>query len=172
MTVYNFTNLQAQSPVVPGHTFRVGAYFELTGALANGDTIVATNFIPPDGVVILSALVYFAPLDTNATPTGTFELGDNQTDGPAAFRFITAASLGAVGGGSAGQVHVYANTAPAFTNGVQTRGVGYMYADNENTTTSNNGYYNMVLTVTAGLATAAATGTVYLEVDYLCQGNV
>jgi hypothetical protein len=170
MTAYNFTNLQAQSPYVPGHTFRVAAYFELTTGLGSGDTITALNLIPPDGVTILSALVYFPRLDTNGTPTGTFELGDDQTDGNAADRFIVGASLG--GASTTSQVHVYANVPPSFSNGVQLNGVGYFYADNENTPLTNNGYFNMVMTVTAGLATAASSGLVVLEVDYLCVGNI
>lgn len=170
MTAYTFTNLQPTSPYIPGEVIKVGAYFELTTGLASGDTITALNLIPPSGVQALELVVVTSQLDSNATPTGAYEVGDSLLDGSAAARYI---ALGKMGSNSAGtNVVQYSNVPPVITSGAYTAGVGFFYADDENTSGTNNGYLNMVMTLTASPATAAATGTIWLYFTYICVGNI
>lgn len=170
MTAYNFTNLQQQSPYIPGEVITVGAYFNLTGALANGDTITATNLIPPSGVQAMEVVVVSSQLDTNAAPTGVYSLGDNLLDVNAAARYILAGKMGTNQSGV--NVIQYSNVAPTIVSGSYTKGVGYFYADDENTSGTSNGYLNMVMTITNALATAANTGTIWLYFTYKCVGNI
>ena len=45
--------------------------------------------VPPAGVDVTEVLVYLTLLlDSNATPTGTYDFGDNQTDGNEEARFL------------------------------------------------------------------------------------
>lgn len=167
MTAYNFTAIQDKSPWVPGDTYTIGGYFKLTGALVNADTITFTNAIPPSGVRAVEVLVYSTQLDSNATPTGTFSLGDSLADGSAAGRFITSGLMGTNQAGR--QIQTFSNVAPAFTAGVQTAGVGYLYTTDENSN-ANGGYLDLKLTVTNAVATAAATGTIWVYFTYYCEG--
>lgn len=167
MTAYNFKALQDQSPWVPGMTFTVGGYFKLTGALVNADTITFTNAIPSSGVTAISAVVYTTQLDSNATPTGTFSLGDSLADGSAAARYISGAKMGTNVAGQ--QIVTFSNVAPTFTGTDQTAGVGYLYTTDENSNAAQ-GFLDLKLTVTNAVATAAATGTVWVYFTYYCGG--
>lgn len=171
MTAYTYTSLQHnQSPWMPGEIVTVGAYFNIastTGAagFAINDTITAADLIPEGGVKILSVLVTGSRMDTNASPTGTYAVGDALD----AARFLSAAPQGT--NVSSGQVVQYQNVAPAFTSGVQTKGVGYKYNTNENSN-ADGGFVDLVTTITANPATAATSGVTYLYVTYACIGNV
>lgn len=170
MTAYTGTNLQAQSAFIPGEVIRVGGYFNLTAGLANSDTITFSQLIPPNGVQVLEVYAYCSQLDSNAAPTGTYSVGDSLVDGNAVGRYITGAKMGSNVAGAL--VVSHSNVVPTIVSGSYTKGVGYLYADNENTTGTNNGYVDLVLTVTNGLATAAASGTVWVYVAYRCVGNI
>lgn len=170
MTAYNFINLQPVAPYIPGEVMKVGAYFPLTAGLASGDTITATNIIPPSGIQALEVVVVSSQLDSNAAPTGAYKVGDNLTDGSASARYISGGIMGTNNVGR--NVVQYSNVQPVITSGAYTAGVGFFYADDENTAGTNNGYLNLVLTVTASPATAAATGTIWLYFTYRCVGNI
>lgn len=173
MTAYNFTSLQnGESPWIAGQVLTVGAYFNYastTGAagLVNADTITASDLLPAGGVKVLSVMVVGAEADTNASPTATFRLGDSLTDSDAAARYITGASMGT--NIASGQFMQVQNVVPTLVDGVQTKGVGYVYNTNENDT--NVGEIDLVLAVTAAVATAATSGVLYLYVTYACVGN-
>src|SRR6185437_1640582 len=168
---YNFTALQTQSPYIPGNVITVGGYFALTQALGNGDTITFANAIPPSGVTAIEVLVYHPQLDTNASPTGAYEVGDSLSDGNAAARYLTGAVMGTNQTGA--QIHNFSNVVPTISSGAYTKGVGYTYTSDENTSTNEaNGYLDLVLTVTAGPATGAASGTIWIYFTYKCVGNI
>ena len=170
MTAYNFTLIEpyTQNANVNGS----GAKF-LTGTvqvqefeyafssvgLANGDTITTPlNALPINGCVILETEVISSQLDTNATPTGTFDLGDAGL----ITRFIDAAYMGT--GNAFGQVKVNINKAQTLTANVVTSGAGFLYPDGSNP--------QLVLTVISAVATAATTGYIRLKVFYNCDGDV
>lgn len=174
MTAYNFTKLQPyMSPWIAGTINTVGGYFNYantTGAagLASGDTITATGLLPEGGVTMLQVLVLGAPADTNGTPTGVFSLGDSLTDSNHVARYILAGTLAKTNGT---EVIQYQNVTPAFVSGLQTVGVGYPYMTNQQTN-SEQGNVDIVLTVTAAMATAATSGVLYVYVTYMCTGDV
>lgn len=174
MATYYFTPLQSQTPWLPGACYTVGAYFELTQALANGDQIVFQNAVTPSGITAVEVLCYSSQLDSNASPTGAFELGDSNTYGSdssyAAARYI---SGGAMGSNQSGKLVLnYSNVAPSFVSGVQVNGVGYNYFNDENSTSNEaDGFFDLIYTVTSAPATAAATGTVWVYFTYYCVGN-
>lgn len=186
MAVYNCTPLQAQTPWLPGATFTVGAYFELTAGLALGDTIVFQNAITSSGITAIEVLCYSTQLDSNATPLGAFELGDSSTLGPdtayAAARYISAGNMGS---NAAGRLVVnYSNVpplnetyTPSYPPGApsyvkQVSGVGYNYFFSENAPTNEaNGFLDLVYTVTTAPATAASSGCVWIYFTYYCVGS-
>lgn len=159
MAAYNFTLIDTISPWSSGQIFIARAYYDLGGvALANTDTITATNIIPSDGVEIIDVMVYHTELDTNATPTGTYNVGDATS----AARFISSAVMGVNGVTTAGfQVRNGINIATTTSSGVVATGAGYIYTDNA----------SLVLTVNAAVATGATTGVIHLLVTYRCVGN-
>lgn len=186
MTVYNFTPTQSNAPWKPGSTFVLSAYFELSAALAAGDTIVWSNAITPSGITAVDMRVVSSQLDSNATPTGAFSFGDSDnyspTDAHAAARYILA---GTMGSNMAGRLVVNdSNVAPlnivvtpthpmnAPSYSVQAAGIGYNYFTSENSPTNEGGgFLDLVYTVTAAPATAATTGTVWVYFTYYCVGN-
>lgn len=160
MANYNFTLIDAVSPWSAGALFAVRGYYDLNGVgLVNGDTITATNIIAPDGVEIFETWVTFPRLDTNATPTGTFNLGDAVV----ANRFIASAPLGSTNTIAGTQLKAGINVPTVTANGVITSGAGYRYTGTTNS--------SLVMTVNAAVATAATTGVVHLLVLYRCVGN-
>lgn len=150
MTAYNFTLVDSASPWTPGLEYTAVGTFALTGALASGDTITAANIIPGNGVEIKEIIVSHPRLDSNATPTGTYNLGDGTT----AAAFIASGNMGGVNAGV--NMSNTINVAPSTTTGA-----GMIY----------NNATNVVLTVNAALATAVTTGLVTLKVVYRCVGR-
>lgn len=173
MTTFTATNLQSQSPFIPGEVITVGAYFVQSGTgFANGDKLVASQLIPASGVEVIQVLVYTNQLDTNAAPTGTYEVGDSLSDGNAAGRYITGALMGT---NVAGQIiYNFSNVSPTLSSGVYTKGVGYFYGNDENTsgTGITNGNVDLVMTITNAVATASTTHNVWMYVTYKCVGNI
>jgi hypothetical protein len=186
MTIYYFTPTQSNSPWVPGDTFTISAFFELTTGLANGDTIVWQNAVTPSGIAAIDVRVVTTQLDSNASPTGAFSFGDSDayspTDAYAAARYILA---GAMGTNQSGKLVVnYSNVAPVNITVtpsyppnspsyvVQANGIGYNYTNSENSPTNEpGGFLDLVYTVTAAPATAASSGTVWAYFTYYCIGN-
>jgi hypothetical protein len=171
MTAYNFTLIEpyTQNANVNGSgaKFLTGTvqvqefeYAFITTGLVNGDTITTPlNGLPVNGCVILETEVIASQLDTNATPTGTFNLGDAAL----ATRFINSAFMGT--GNAFGQLKVNINKAQTLAaNNVVTAGAGFLYPDGSNP--------QLVLTVNAALATTATTGYIRLKVFYNCDGDV
>jgi hypothetical protein len=183
MTVYYFTPTQYNSPWVPGETFTVSAFFKLSAGLASGDTIVWQNAIVPSGISAVEMNVVSTQLDSNASPTGTFSFGDSDDYSPvsssAAARYILAGNMG--NNAATPLVVNFSNVAPANqtitpSDGpsyvVQKNGIGYIYTNSENSPTNEpGGALDLVYTVTASPATAAATGTVWAYFTYYCVGN-
>lgn len=174
MTAYNLVSLQQlKSPWAPGHVYKVGAYFDLsttTGAagLANGDVLTAMGLIPEGGAKVIEVVVVGSPADTNVAPTGAFSLGDSLVDANHAARYILAGTLAKTNGA---EVLQYQNVTPTIVSNVYTKGVGYSYMTNENSN-SEGGFVDIVLTVTAAMATAATSGVLYVYVTYICSGDM
>jgi len=111
-------------------------------ALANTDTITWTNAFPATGDWMVVDMEFIAPeLDTNATPTGTFIIGDG-TDTDA---YLVTKGMGvALSNSLPGQLSYFGDGASI------------------NTIIRNN-LTNVVLTVNAAVATGATTGVIQLK---------
>lgn len=171
-----FTSTQPNgvpAPWVPGETFTISAYYEFAAgtAFGSGDTITWTNAITPSGITAIATRVVTTQLDANASPTLVYEFGDNvtgDTNGPS--RYI---ALGKTGTNVAGAiVGTDSNVTPTFSTGVQTKGIGFTYATDENSVSSeSNGYNDLVVTFTSANATGATTGCVWVYFTYYCGGG-
>lgn len=138
----------------------VAYYFEVNigTALANGDT--ATFGKVPKGFRLLHAILGATDMDTNATPTLAWNVGDTVTVGAQTFdvdRIFAAATFGQAAaisplGGSAGTT---------FTAACVMASTGYGYQYLEDTT--------IVATAATGPATGA-TGTLKLTLIGVVQG--
>lgn len=161
MANFAFTLIDSNSIWSAGSVFVARAYYDLNGTgLAQNDTITATNIIPPDGVEIYEVWVSHPELDTNATPTGTYNVGDSGS----AARFISSAPMAVNGVTTTGaQVRNGINIATTTSSGVIATGAGYRYTGTSAST--------LILTVNAAVATAATAGVVHLMVLYRCVGN-
>lgn len=130
-----------------GQTHVAVGKYTLGAAIAQNDTITWTNILPGGGVEILDVTFYGVELDTNASPTGTVDLGDGtDVDG-----FIDGASVGLA---AAGATQVIAKA-----NGTK---LGTTY----DTATS------IVATFPTAFATAASSGDVFVVATYNCVGSV
>lgn len=169
MTAYNFLLIDSRSPWSSGAMYTVRGYFDVSttdggSGLAENDTITATGIIPNNGVEITEIIVSHPELDTNATPTGTYNVTDATTPSIA---FINSARLAVNGITSSGALITNRiNVAPTYTNGVITAGPGYVYGGSNPTTVN-----SLLLTVNAAVATAATAGIMQLIVTYLCVGQ-
>jgi hypothetical protein len=187
-TVYTAVPLQSNAPWIAGEQCVAAFYFTLSAGFVLGDTVILPNAIPPAGVQETNVMIYHPALDTNATPVGTYDFGDNRTiytpatlsaaafcatDSFAEARYMLNAPMGKTGGGSGGQVVNFTNVAPSFASppsNYQQNGNGYLYQQSSSFICANQGYWNGVLTVTTAPATAATTGTMYFYVYYNCVG--
>lgn len=139
MTAFTGTN------VLTGKGGELGALSIARGSytfgteVENADTITWTNILPAQGAKVVGFKVFGTELDTNATPTATFTIGD----GTDADGYLTTKG-GAVGlqNSLAGQLFYEGDGAL-----VGTKVTGR----------------NVVLTMTAATATGASTGTIYVE---------
>ncbi len=169
----SFTPTQPNSPWVPGETFTVSAYIHVAAgtALGSGDTITWANAVPTSGVTSIEAYVVCTQLDSNGTPTFTYNFGDtlsgDLTNG--AQRYILAGKGGSNVAGF--NIHTDSNVVPAFTAGVQTVGIGFPYATSENSTGDKNGATDLIFTGTAANATGATTFTIWAYFTYYCGGE-
>lgn len=121
----------------------IGSY-TFAAEVANGDTITWADLIPK-GAEVVDVTYYGVELDTDASPTGTINIGDGtDVDG-----FIDGASIGLAAAG--------ANQVIAKSNG-EKLGTTYTTAT------------DVKLTVASAVATAASSGNVYVAVRYNCVG--
>lgn len=161
MAAYNFTLITNTPHWSSGDLQAITAYYSLGGvALAQNDTITATGMIPGDGVKIYDIYCSHTELDTNTTPTGTYQVGDANS----AARFLSSVPMGVNGVTTSGfQITNRSNFAPTSTAGVVTTGLGYIYTGTSAT--------DLILTVNGAVATGATTGVIFLTVLYRCVGN-
>lgn len=170
MTAYNFVGLVPDTSFQPRYESQnfspsmVEFQFTLTQALANGDTITTpANALPVNGIRIQEIIVISPELDTNATPTGTFNVGDSVN----ATRFINSATMGVNGVTTTGyQLINHMNVAQGLTNGVVSSGTNYKYTPGDATFGVGTNGPELILTVNAAVATGATTGTIRFLVYY------
>jgi hypothetical protein len=156
MTAYNFVAVQA-SRFFPGEKYSVEFQYTLGGAFVNGDTItIPANSLPINGIKIAEVEVLHKPLDTNATPTMTYSVGDSGLS----TRFISAAGAGDTITTVGHQIRNAINIPQGKTAGVVTTGTGYLYGAGTSP--------QLILTVDGVVATGATTGTVRMVVHYYC----
>jgi hypothetical protein len=165
MTAYNFSALipnTANGPYFePGQYYEVNFQYSLGTGLASGDTITTPSLgLPSNGIRIVDIIVTHPELDTNATPTGTYDIGDSDDQN----RFQSASLLGVNGVTTAGFTMTNPiNIAQGTTNGVVTTGRGYLYAAGTDP--------RLILTVISAVATAATSGVINMKVCYTCSGE-
>lgn len=165
MTAYNYSQIvpfNGQNPVFEvGNDYSIDFEYVLTGALSSGDTITTpAGALPSDGIRILEVEVIAPETDTNATPTGTFDVGDSGD----ADRFIDGIPMGVAGVTTAGyQMRQGINIAQGTTNGVVSSGVGYLYG--QGTTPQ------LITTVASAVATGATTGVIRKRVFFRCTSE-
>jgi len=162
MTAYAFSSLTPDSSFPArtsvGQLYTIEFQYTLAGAVVTGDTFTTpAGALPSNGIRIAEVEVIAPRLDTNATPTGTFEVGD-ATD---ANRFIDAAPMGVTGITSATyQIRQCINIPQGLTAGVVSTGSNYLYGSGTAP--------RLVMTLGGTIATAAATGTIRLKVSFYC----
>lgn len=150
MTAYTFDKVKVTPAVQVNGVTSVLGFYELTGALADNDTI---GSIPvPDGAIILKAEVTCSELDTNGSPTLTLNVGDSTDED----RFVDGATTGAA-------VNIQGINVSTVTSNAVATGKGYTYSDSSVTTGLGG---EILITVDGSPATAATTGHVILEVQY------
>lgn len=146
MANFNVVNnaLRVKPRYEDGNEFTsVGAY-AYSVALASADTITFIGLIPA-GAQVLEVTFTSNEIDTNASPSGTVNVGDGTT--PAAF----------IAGGSVGLSASGENQVTLMGNGVN---IGATYKVDT----------NVVVTVASTVATGATSGTILVKVRYYCAG--
>jgi len=139
----------------PGLEFTSYGYYSIGAAVAQNDTITFTDIIPAGGVEIVEIELQSPKIDTNATPTAVWIVGDATDDN----RFIDAVS----GGWDDETSHVkYGMNVASTTSGVIATGAGYRYT----------AAASLIAKIYTAVATAASTGFVALKVRYRCSGTV
>jgi len=162
MTAYAFSSLTPDSSfparTSPGMLYTTEFQYTLAGAVVSADTFTTpANALPANGMRIAEVEVIMPELDTNATPTGTFIVGDATDDN----RFIDAAPMGVAGVTTAGyQMRTCINIAQGLTSGVVSTGSNYLYGSGTSP--------RLVMTLGGTIATAATTGTIRLKVSFYC----
>lgn len=124
-----------------GQQYLARGSYTFGAEIEDTDTITWSNILPAGGAKVVGFRVYGQEIDTNATPTATFIVGNtDDTDG------YLKTKGGAVGlqNSLAGQLF-YAGDGDLITSGsiITNR--------------------NVVLTMTAATATGASSGTIYIE---------
>lgn len=134
-----------------GMVYTAHGFYNVGGAVAQNDTITFPSIIPANGVEIISTRLEVPKLDTNATPTGVFILGDANDDD----RFMTGVSIG--WDDETSHVMYDSNVVPDTP---RTKGIGYRYSATS----------DLILKINTAVATAASSGLVALWVQYYCSG--
>lgn len=142
MTAYTGTvTIPARAGERGIQTTGMGSY-ALTGALVNADTITWTDAVPLGTQAKIVGFRFFSvELDTNASPTMLFKVGDGTDDDG----YLTSK------GGGVGLQNSLAGQLAYFGDGAI---IG----------TATQAGRNIVLTVSAAVATGATSGTLYYEV--------
>lgn len=131
-----------EAPWSLGKQYTRRAYFTVGSAVETGDSWTASNFLPSQDVQIISGMVFGADLDTNASPQATVIVGDGtDTDG-----YLSSKTAG---GGEQNNVLPF--------DGALISTYGTPPASR-----------NLTLTLGGTVATAASSGTVWVEATYLC----
>lgn len=140
MAAYTGTVTQRGKGGDLGDLFIAKGEYTFGTEIEDTDTITWSNILPQGGAKVHSFRIYGVELDSNATPTATFVVGD----GTDADGYLTTKG-GAVGlqNSLAGQLVYFGDGALLDTNVTST---------------------DIVLTMTAATATGASTGTIYIEV--------
>lgn len=147
MTAYSVT-----SHDIPGRGGEVGnqfmatSHYALTGALVAADTITFTNLLPKAGGVIVAVDIFSPELDTDATPTGTWKVGNTDDDDG----YVLTSNIG------------LPTQAPANGQQISHHGTGALIG----TTVTNR---DVVVTIVGVMATSATTGTIGIRV--LIEGS-
>lgn len=145
MTAYTGTVVTSTPRWSAGEEFTFLGYYTLGTGVVTGDTFTWSSILPPlnNKVQLLGFKVYGAELDTNASPSATLIIGDG-TDTDAYLTSKTA-------GDANGQMQF-------FGDGVS-MGVTI--------TTSR----DIVATLGGTVATAASSGTIWIQGTYYCIGG-
>lgn len=165
MADYNFSGIipytSQPARYDSGNLYAIDFEYTLTGVLAAADTITTpANALPDGGIRIVDVEVSHPELDTNVTPTATYNVGDSDS----VDRFIQTAVMG-VDGITTTNYLVYnrINRAQGTTNGVVSSGSGYLYAQDTSP--------QLILTIASAFATAAPTGVIRMRVWFYCTGE-
>lgn len=144
MPAYTGTNLIPNPPKwQAGLQYTAIGSYTLGTTITNADTITWSNILPPldNRVRILGFRLHGQELDTNASPTLAIVVGTTtDTDGYLASK---------TAGDATGQMQFFGDGAY----------IGTRQADSR----------DIVLTTSGTLGTGAASGTVWISVDYLCE---
>jgi hypothetical protein len=161
-TAYAFSQLVPDSSFPAkwstGTDQRIEFQYTLAGAVVTGDTYtIPASSLPNNGFRILEVEVISPELDTDATPTATFSVGDTNS----ATRFINAAPAGINGVTTSGyQMHTKINIAQGLTSGVVSTGSNYLYSSGTSP--------RLVMTIGGTVATAQTAGTIRMIVTFRC----
>lgn len=161
-TAYDFSQLVPDSSyparTAPGMLYTTEFQYTLAGAVVTGDTYtIPADSLPANGIRIAEIEVICPELDTDATPTATFSVGDTNS----ATRFINAAPAGLNGVTTSGyQMSTKINIAQGLTSGVVSTGTNYLYGSGTSP--------RIVMTIGGVVATAQTSGTIRLKVSFYC----
>lgn len=160
MTAYNFslTYPDSQQPTrwAPGELVDVVFEYSLSGALASADTITTpSGALPSAGIRIYDVEISYPELDSNASPTGTLNVGDSGN----AARFISGALMGRADGGV---IYTPINVAQTLSSGEVATGTNYYYVPGTDP--------RLVMTVASAVATGVTSGYIRMKVSYYCAG--
>lgn len=161
-TAYSMSSLVPDSSYPakwsPGMIQMVEFQYTLAGAVITGDSYTTpADALPDNGIRILEVEILSPELDTNATPTATFVVGDSDDDN----RFISAAPAGVNGITTTNyQMSTKINIAQGLTSGVVSTGSNYLYASGTAP--------RLKMTVGGTVATAQTAGTIRMKVTYQC----
>lgn len=158
MTTFNFTRVKTETVFNRGTTSNIVATFDVATEAPSGlaENDIITGISAPKFGTITGYYLIFDELDTDASPTGTFDLGDTDV----ADRFLSGVAMG-------GALTHYAydeKDAPApaafvssgDTLNTPSNGVGFTYTDNG----------TIQLLVSAAVVATATSGQLVLVIEY------
>lgn len=137
MTAYSGTIDIAGKGGELGKQLQATGHYALAGALVNADTIKFANLLPAAGSKVVSLMVVYPELDTDASPTGTWTVGNSDS----AAGYCGTQNLG------------LPVQAPVNTLQIINIGTGALIG----TTVTNR---DVIITITGVMATSATTGTI------------
>jgi hypothetical protein len=129
-----------------GASYKATASYTLASAVETGDSFTFKNILPSpaDSVQIVSGKLFGQEFDTNASPTATVIVGDGtDTDGYLSSKVSAADANG----------QFLAEFDGAFLGG------------------TSQASRDLVVTLGGVVATAASSGTIFIEIEYYCAGS-